>query len=111
MQPARQINCEPMSIRVLTASLVFALCVPGIVPPARAQTNTMLGSGALGKVTTGTDNTALGFDSLFENTTASDNTAVGANALGANVGTENTATGSNALTSKQFGLRQHRQRL
>ena len=73
------------------AALILALVITGTVRPAGAQTNTSLGSGALSKVTTGTDNTALGFDALFENTTGNDNTAVGANALGANIGVQNTA--------------------
>jgi hypothetical protein len=87
----------------LAAVLILALVSAGTVRPAGAQTDTFLGSGALGKNTTGTDNTALGFDALFENTTASDNTAVGANALGANIGLENTATGASALFANSSG--------
>ena len=87
----------------LAAGLVITLLTAGTVRPAGAQTNTSLGTGALGKNTTGTDNTALGFASLFENTTNSNNTAVGANTLGANVADDNTAVGANALSANSDG--------
>jgi hypothetical protein len=91
--------------RSVAAVLILALVSAGTVRPAGAQTNTFLGSGALGKVTTGTDNTALGFDTLFENTTNSNNTAVGANALGANIADGNTAVGANALFANNSAVR------
>jgi hypothetical protein len=74
MEQLKHVSSRARNIRII---LVVALFIAGTVRSAGAQTNTFLGSGALGKVTTGTNNTALGFDALFENTTNSNNTAVG----------------------------------
>jgi Chaperone of endosialidase len=90
----------------LVAGLVVVLFIVGTTRDAAAQTdtNTALGTSALGHNTTGNDNTVLGFTALFENTTNSNNTAVGANALGANVAGDNTAIGANALFTNSGGV-------
>jgi hypothetical protein len=104
VEQARRGSFRARSIQLSLAAGFVALFIAGMVRPARAQTNTFLGTGALGKNTTGTDNTALGFDALFENTVGIDNTAVGANTLGAIVGgAYNTAIGANALFANNGG--------
>jgi hypothetical protein len=73
MEQPKHSNGRGGSIRFSLATiLVVALFIAGTARPAGAQSNTILGTGALGKNTTGIDNTALGFDALFENTTGDD---------------------------------------
>ncbi|MEO6961481.1 MAG: tail fiber domain-containing protein [Puia sp.] len=63
-------------------------------------TNTAMGTGALGRNTTGYGNTAIGTGALDQNTTGNGNTADGAGALNGNKsGSFNTAVGENALFS------------
>src|SRR5215471_8154753 len=90
---------------------------------AVAQTNTMLGTGALASPsspdlfdsafgfnalngpTSGTNNTACGASALSVETNGFDNTASGFEALKSNTsGTGNTATGASALKSNTTGL-------
>ena len=59
MQQARHVGSESMKVQFpLAAGLLVALFIALMARPARAQTNTALGTGALGKITTGTNNTA-----------------------------------------------------
>lgn len=69
-----------------------------------AATNTALGNGALGAVTTGTNLTAVGASALFANTTGQRNTAVGTRAMVTNTtGLNNTAVGHQALDANLTG--------
>jgi hypothetical protein len=69
-----------------------------------AATNTALGNGALGAVTTGTTLTAVGASALFANTTGQRNTAVGTRAMATNTtGLNNTAVGNQALDANLTG--------
>jgi hypothetical protein len=71
---------------------------------ASAATNTALGNGTLGAVTTGTNLTAVGASALFSNTSGVRNTAVGARALTTNTtGLNNTAVGNQALDQNLSG--------
>jgi hypothetical protein len=104
MEHSSQISFGSRKTRFsFVTSLTVALLIAGTAVHAGDQTDTALGSGALGKVLTGTDNTGLGFDALFEDTTSSNNTAVGANALGANIANGNTAVGANCLFDNSSG--------
>jgi hypothetical protein len=107
MEQPKRVSNRIRSVRFsLGAVLLVALSIAGMVRAAAAQTdtNTSLGSGALGNNTTGTDNTGLGFDALFENTTGTNNTAVGASTLGASVNASyNTAIGASALFANSDG--------
>ena len=68
------------------------------------NTNTAVGSSALGSNTTGASNTATGLNALFSNTTGNSNTATGRNALFNNTtGNRNTAIGFEAGRLKQDG--------
>ena len=67
-------------------------------------TNTALGNGTLGAVTTATDCTAVGASALFSNTTGERNTAVGTRALVTNTtGVNNVAVGVSALDQNLSG--------
>jgi len=69
------------------------------------NTNTALGNGVLGGVTTATDCTAVGVSALFANTSGARNTAVGASALAFNLtGADNVAVGVSALESNLNGI-------
>lgn len=69
-----------------------------------AATNTALGNGTLGAVTTGTNLTAVGATALFANTTGQRNTAVGTRAMATNTtGLNNTAVGHQALDANLTG--------
>jgi hypothetical protein len=66
--------------------------------------NTVVGTAALSKNTTGYNNTAIGFSVLAENTTGVQNTAVGVNALNKNTsGANNVAHGVDALINNTIG--------
>jgi hypothetical protein len=67
-------------------------------------TNTALGNGTLGAVTTATDCTAVGASALFANTTGNRNTAVGVRALVTNTtGVNNVAVGVSSLDQNLSG--------
>ncbi|MDH4274280.1 MAG: tail fiber domain-containing protein, partial [Gammaproteobacteria bacterium] len=67
-------------------------------------TNTVVGSGALGAITTGDECTAVGRNALAVNTTGFRGTAIGTGALSANTtGPANTAVGWNALAINSTG--------
>ncbi len=69
-----------------------------------AATNTALGNGTLGAVTTANECTAVGTSALFNNTTGSRNTAVGVRALvSSTTGTNNVAVGVSALDQNSSG--------
>ena len=71
---------------------------------ASAATNTALGNGTLGAVTTGTNLTAVGASALFSNTTGARNSAVGTRALTTNTtGQNNVAVGTQSLDSNLSG--------
>ena len=79
----------------------------GIVPTAvslSSHNNTLIGGGAAGGLTTGTQNTAVGTYACLGLTTGSDNVAIGINPLFANVnGSENVAIGNWAAYSQTSG--------
>jgi hypothetical protein len=69
-----------------------------------AVTNTALGNGTLGAVTTGTNLTAVGVSALFSNTTGARNSAVGVRALTTNTtGQNNVAVGAQSLDGNLTG--------
>jgi len=78
-----------------------------VVPTSVAITshnNTLIGGGAAGGLTTGTQNTAVGTYACLGLTTGSDNVAIGINPLFANVtGSENVAIGNWAAYSQTSG--------
>jgi trimeric autotransporter adhesin len=79
----------------------------GIVPTSvsgSSHNNTLIGGGAAGGLTTGTQNTAIGTYACLGLTTGSDNVAIGINPLFANVnGSENVAIGNWAASSQLTG--------
>jgi hypothetical protein len=75
--------------------------------PTDLESNTSLGSGAMGSATLNTSgslNTAFGYQAMFSNTTGGYNTALGSSALSANIsGFGNTALGADALENTTGG--------
>jgi len=87
---------------VLIGALIFSLSLAGV--DAAQYYNTKLGTGALGRNTTGDFNTASGYNALRSNTTGNYNTASGAFALRNNTtGILNTASGGSALLYNTTG--------
>lgn len=76
----------------------------GALPTGTGESNTAVGTSALGATTTGFGNTAVGRIALVDNTSGFDNAALGSQALADNTtGFENTAVGEESLQSNTTG--------
>jgi hypothetical protein len=93
-----------MKIRkiIFTTALSALVCF-GLLPGAKAQSNTAEGQNALLSITTGTFNSAFGFDAVLLLSEGSFDTGIGAGALLLDTAGSNTAVGAGALLSNSTG--------